>query len=87
MFLRAAACPEGSLGGLACGGAALQGLGVNGTGGGVGAGAMTCGETGLLCIAGGSEFFSGNKREENTYTKVCGVSGETLTKCLLQTFF
>lgn len=58
VFFRATASPVGSVGGLACTGAVLQGLGTNATAGATGAGTKACGEAGTLCAANGSVLFS-----------------------------
>lgn len=69
VFFRAATCPVGSVGGLACAGAVLQGLGTNATAGAAGAGTKACGEAGILCAANGSALFTGNIREREKETR------------------
>lgn len=58
VFFRATASPVGSVGGLACMGAVLQGLDTNATAGATGSGTKACGEAGTLCSANGSILFS-----------------------------
>ncbi len=74
VFFRTAACPVGSMGGLACAGAVLQGLGTNATAGAAGAGTKACGEAGTMSAASGSALLSGSMREREREREKQGKS-------------